>query len=83
MIGQTDLRLDVGGSFEVAGQHIARLEDLALKYKKPILSVVEAKDIPAKMERGYTMLLVAADVPALALGLQSSLGKAREAATKL
>ncbi|KIY64446.1 Phosphoenolpyruvate/pyruvate domain-containing protein [Cylindrobasidium torrendii FP15055 ss-10] len=84
MIGQTDLRLDVGGSFEVAAQYIARLEDVALKYKKPILSIVEAKDIPAKMERGYTMLLVAADVPALALGLQSSLEKARtRASTKL
>ena len=80
VIGRMDLTLDMGGDEAAADAAIKRVEAIAKKYGKPLLSFIQSNDeIPGRVESGYHLLVNAADIYLLAFGTNELMAKGKAA----
>ena len=81
VVGRMDLTLDMGMDEAAVDAAVKRVEVLAKKYNKPLLSFIMSPDeIPSRIDNGYHILLTAIDVYLLTSGTNELMAKAKEAA---
>ena len=83
MIGRGDLTFDMGGDEAAVNVAIKKIEVLAKKYRKPLVSFIMSNDeVPSRLEAGYHVLMGTSDVQLLSFGVNKMMDGGKEAVKK-